>query len=412
MSVARPRVHQILATLGYGDAIGHEVLGIQRVLRRAGFASEIIVETADPRLEDLTLDYRDVVNAVAADDLLIHHFSLGSRASRTAFALPCRMALVYHNITPPEYFVGVHDQLVRQCYHGRRELLPYRSRCDLALGDSEFNRSELESLGFPRTAVLPVVPDFSHLDVAPDERIYDAYDDEWTNVLFVGRVVPNKRPDQLIRIVHAYQRLFQAKTRLLIAGSFGGFEAYLARLQALAADLGCRDVEFLGHVTDQELTALYDVADLFLSASEHEGFCVPIVEAFHKAIPVIARAAAAVPGTMDGAGVLYHTPDPASVAAAMHDVLSDRAVADALRRRQDEALARLHARDFPGLLLSFVDRVLSSPRLPPPAVDPDFWRQFHEADALDTLRQTRPAAFRALPLPPDAAHVADLGHRR
>ena len=143
------RVHQILATLGYGDAIGNEVLGINRALRAAGFDSEIIVETADPRLEDLTVDYRDMVDAIGEDDLLIHHFSLGSRASRMAFALPCRMALVYHNITPPEYFLGVHEQLVRQCYHGRRELLAYRTRCELALGDSEFNRQELEEIGFP-----------------------------------------------------------------------------------------------------------------------------------------------------------------------------------------------------------------------------------------------------------------------
>ena len=103
-----PRVHQVLATLGYGDAIGHEVLGIQRVLRGAGYESEIFVETADPRLEDLTLDYREMVGASRQTDMLIHHFSIGSRASRTAFALPGRMALVYHNITPPRYFVGVH----------------------------------------------------------------------------------------------------------------------------------------------------------------------------------------------------------------------------------------------------------------------------------------------------------------
>src|SRR6478672_13320316 len=94
------RVHQILATLGYGDAIGHEVLGIARALRAAGFDSEIIVEAADPRLEDLTVDYRDMAGAIGEEDLLIHHFSLGSRASRMAFALPCRMELVYNKITP------------------------------------------------------------------------------------------------------------------------------------------------------------------------------------------------------------------------------------------------------------------------------------------------------------------------
>ena len=139
-------VHQVLATLGYGDAIGHEVLGIQRVLRAAGYDSEIFVQTADHRLEDLTVDYRDLPDASHPDNLLIHHFSIGSRASRVAYALPDRMALVYHNITPPQYFLDIHKPLVRLCYLGRRELALYKSRCDLALGDSEFNRQELDGL--------------------------------------------------------------------------------------------------------------------------------------------------------------------------------------------------------------------------------------------------------------------------
>lgn len=412
-AVRRPRVHQILATLGYGDAIGNEVLGITRALRAAGFESDIIVETADPRLEPLTVDYRDAVDDLAPDDLLIHHFSLGSRASRTAFALPCRMMLIYHNITPPEYFLGVHDQLVRQCYHGRRELLPYRKRCDLALGDSEFNRQELEALGFPRTGVLPVVPDFSHLATTPDSRVFEAFDDEWTNILFVGRLIPNKRPDNVIRYVHAYQTLYNRKTRLILAGSYGGFDAYLAQLHTLVADLGVRDVHILGQVSNEELTALYDVADLFLCASEHEGFCVPLMEAFHKRVPVMAYAATAVPATMDGGGVLYETTDPRRVAALMHATLARASSDDSILASQDAALARLLARDFPKLVTGFVAQALAGPRLPPAAVDADFWRQFKLADELEVIRQSRPAAFRALPLPPDdAGPVADLGYRR
>ena len=135
------RDHQVLATLGYGDAIGHEVLGIQRVLRGAGYESEIFVQTADPRLEHLTQDYRDLADASHPDNILIHHFSIGSRASRMAYALPDRMVLVYHNITPPEYFVDINKELVRLCFRGRRELALYKSRCDLALGDSEYNRA-------------------------------------------------------------------------------------------------------------------------------------------------------------------------------------------------------------------------------------------------------------------------------
>ncbi len=408
----KPKVHQILATLGYGDAIGNEVLGICRTLRAAGYESEIIVETADPRLEDLTIDYQEMVNDVGPDDLLIHHFSIGSRASRTAFALPARMALIYHNITPPEFFLGVHPQLVKQCYHGRRELTAYRDRVHLALGDSEFNRLELEALGFAPTDVLPVVPDFAHLDIPADPRVLDAYDDEWTNILFVGRLIPNKRPDDVIRFFHAYKTLYNPRARLILAGAYSGFDAYLAQIHMLIAQLGVRDVYLAGQVSNAELTGLYDCADLFLCASEHEGFCVPLIESFYKRVPVLAYAATAVPATMDGGGVLYDVKDPARVAALMHAMVSDHAMSDRILVAQDAALDRLLAKDFSGTLLRFVDQVFAMPPKPLPPVAYDFWRQFKLAEELSELLHTRPSAFRALPVAPEEAAVADLGHRR
>jgi len=396
----KPQVHQVLATLGYGDAIGHEVLGIRRVLREAGYASEIFVETADSRLEHLTRDYRDLASFSRPDNILIHHFSIGSRASRIAYALPDRMVLVYHNITPPEYFVDVHPLLVRQCYRGRRELSAYAERCDLALGDSEFNRKELEAMGFPRTAVLPVVPGFSHLDVAPDRRVAAEFDDAWTNVIFVGRVIPNKRIDDVIRLFHAYQWLFNPRSRLLLVGSYSGFDRYHAMLQELVARLGTNGVRFLGHVSNAELAACYDVADVFLCASEHEGFCVPLVEAFFEGIPVVAYAATAVPATMDGAGVLYSAKDPAHVGALIDQVVSNAALRDQVVAGQDAALDRLLAKDFPGTLLGFIDRVVASPRQTKRAVTDDFWDQVASFEQFEELTQFRPALYCALPKAP------------
>lgn len=393
----RARVHQVLATLGYGDAIGHEVMGIRRALRQAGYDSEIFVETADPRLEDLTVDYREMVGCVADEDVLIHHFSIGSRASRTAYALPGRMVLVYHNITPPHYFLGVHKDLVKLCFRGRRELTAYVDRCSLALGDSEYNRAELEALGFPRTGVLPVVPDFTHLDGPPQRAFTAEFDDEWTNILFVGRVIPNKKFENVIRAFHAYRARHNARSRLLLAGSYSGFEKYLAMLHALVARLGTPDVHFLGHVSNEELSSLYDVADLFLCASEHEGFCVPLVEAFYKRIPVLAYAATAVPSTMDGGGVLYDTEDPVEVARIMDAVLDDPRVEEAVVASQDAALDRLRARDFGGTLLRFVGDTLATPARPAPEVPWDFWQQFDRFERLEELRQYRPAVYRALP---------------
>jgi len=341
------------------------------------------------------------VDASHPDNLLLHHFSLGSKASRTAFALPDRMALIYHNITPPHYFVGVHRALARQCFRGRRELRAYVDRCDLAMGDSEFNRQDLDALGFPRTAVLPVVPDFSHLDLEPNRLVARGFDDDWTNIVFVGRVIPNKKIDDLIRFFHVYHSVFNPRSRLLIVGAQSGFERYLASLHQLVRTLGASHIHFVGHVSDEELVAFYEAADLFLCASEHEGFCVPIVEAFYKQVPVLAYAATAVPATMDGAGVLFDTKDPMHVARLMDAMLSDPALRDLIVDGQLAAVERLRSKDFAGSLLGFVDTILTGPRAPRPKVAFDFWGQFDAAQELEELRLYRPAIYQALPPQPE-----------
>jgi L-malate glycosyltransferase len=367
------------------------------VLRGAGYESDIFVETAEYRLEDLTVDYLSLPDASHPDNILIHHFSIGSRASRIAYALPDRMVLVYHNITPPEYFVDVHPTLVQLCYLGRRELGLYANRCDLGLGDSEYNRLELEALGFPTTGVLPVVPDFSHLSGAADYTQAGVFDDGWVNLLFVGRTIPNKRFEDVIRWFHAYKRWFNPRSRLLFVGSHSGFERYLATLDELIARLGTSDVHFVGHVSNEELVAYYDIANVFLCASEHEGFCVPLVEAFHMRVPVIAYAASAVPATMDGAGVLVTDKDPVHVAALINQVITDRELHDRIIDSQDAALRRFAAKDFGATLLSFVDQVVRSSRRQHPPVAFDFWDQVTRAQELEEFRAYRPAAFQALP---------------
>ena len=395
-----PAIHQVLATLGYGDAIGNEVLGIQRVLRRAGYDSEIFVQTAEPRVEDLTLHYSDLRDASHPDNILIHHFSIGSRASRLAYALPDRMVLIYHNITPPEYFVGINKELVRLCFRGRRELALYKSRCDLALGDSEYNRQELAALGFSPTGVLDVVPGFDHLAGPANYLGAGAFADDHVNVLFVGRVIPNKKFEDLIRAFHAYKTFFNPRSRLLLVGSHAGFDRYVTMLHGLIGRLGVRDVHLLGHVSDEELLAYYEVADIFVCASEHEGFCVPLIESFYMGIPVLAYAATAVPSTMDGAGVLYTTKDPMYMAALINAVVEDKVLADRIVDGQYAALDRLDAKDFGATLLKHIEAVLAAPRKEHPPVAFDFWDQVDRAEELDEIKAYRPSAFLALPPEP------------
>jgi glycosyltransferase involved in cell wall biosynthesis len=399
---ANRQVHQVLATLGYGDAIGNEVFGIQRVLRAAGYRSEIFMETADRQVEDLARDYLDLTDVSAPDNLLIHHFSVGSRASRLAYALPDRMMLVYHNITPPEFVADGHPQLARLCFMGRRELAAFAPRCDLAVGDSEFNREELERLGFAETAVLPVVPGFSHLDEPPDPLVGHLLDDEWTNILFVGRIIPNKKIEDLIRFYAAYHKEFNRRSRLLLVGSAAGFEWYLGALVELVRRLKLEDVHFAGQVSNAALGAYYDVADAFLCASEHEGFCVPLVEAFYARVPVAAYGATAVPATMDGGGVLYTSKDPSHVAALVDALVADDTLRDSVLAAQDAALGRLLRQDFPGRLLACVERAFAAPRRPAPPLAFDFWEQVRSARRVKELRRHRPSYGHAFPKEPGA----------
>src|SRR5262249_9655261 len=218
-----------------------------------------------------------------------------------------------------------------------------------------------------------------------------------TNVVFVGRMIANKKIEDLIRWFDAYDAVFNRRSGLLLIGAQTQFERYVASLHQLVAALGTPHVHFVGQVTDEELVALYEVADLFLCASEHEGFCVPLVEAFYKQVPVLAYAATAVPSTMDGAGVLFDDRDPLHVARLIDAIASDAALQDRMVEGQLAAVDRLRSKDFAGTLLAFVDEIVSKPRAPGPAVTFDFWGQFDAAAELEELRMYRPAVFQALP---------------
>jgi L-malate glycosyltransferase len=157
-------------------------------------------------------------------------------------------------------------------------------------------------------------------------------------------------------------------------------------------------VHFAGHVSNEELAAYYQVADLFLCASEHEGFCVPLIESFYARVPVVAYAASAVPATLDGGGILYENRDPGHVALLVDAVLSDHGLQERVLAAQDAALDRLVKKNFAGTLLSFVDQIARSPRVATPRVTFDFWDQLKAYERLEELRMFRPGVYKGLPM--------------
>jgi L-malate glycosyltransferase len=351
-------VHQVLAALSYGDAIGNEALAIQRHLRSAGFESHIFAERVHPRMASLARPLWEYREVSSRDTVCLFHFSIGSAAGRLVYHSPDRLVCVYHNITPARFFLGFHPHLAGLCYHGRRELEAFAERTELALGDSEFNRRELEAVGYRRTAVLPIVLDLDAIRRPPSPVVRRLYGDGRTNLLFVGRVIPNKKIDDLVRVFAVYQRYIDPRSRLLVVGDHRGHERYYDRLQAMVRAFDLDEVVFTGQVDDDDLIAYYSVADLFLCLSEHEGFCVPLVEAMSFGLPVLAYDAGAVSETLRGGGILLKEKTPEVVAELAHMVLKDAKFQETVVATQERAMAEVRNADFGAILLKALAPVL------------------------------------------------------
>ncbi len=263
--------------------------------------------------EELAGDVRPFSDpATGRGDVTIFHFALPSPMTEAFARLDSCRVVQYHNITPAQFFAPYDPALFRLAALGRQELATLAGRVDLALGDSEYNRQELERLGFTRTGVMPIAVDFDRLRKAPRRPALEkVFDDELTNILFVGRIAPNKRIEDHIRLAEYYKRYVDSEYRFIFVGRTDGVPRYYSMVRALVAQYRMLPERFLfvGPVPDDELATYYRTASAYVSLSEHEGFCVPLLEAMAMDVPVLAYAAGAVPDTMGGAGVLFAPKD-------------------------------------------------------------------------------------------------------
>lgn len=314
-------IHQILPNFDYGDAIGNNVRALRRLLREWGHTSEVFAQYVHKRLRNEARYYTQYRAVSDPRNILLFHFSIGSEVTSFFAGLPDRKILVYHNITPAEFFAGINARVADRCRRGRLELRRLAESVDLALGVSEFNRQELEAIGFKRTGVLPILVDWSTYDHPPVPALERTYAGR-TALLSVGRIAPNKRIEELIKTFYFYRRL-DPTARLIVVGTAVDMEGYLAGCQKLAAELGVADgVVFTGPVSQAELCSYYRLATCYLCLSEHEGFCVPLLEAMHFDLPVIAYASTAVPGILGEAGILLPEKDFPAIAELIQHLLT------------------------------------------------------------------------------------------
>jgi glycosyltransferase involved in cell wall biosynthesis len=343
-------VNQWLPTAHHGDAIGDSARKVRDVLRRMGHQSELFALTMDDEL-------RNDVRAFAAPeatrgDITIFHYALPSPMTAAFGNLDSGRVLQYHNVTPAHYFAPYDPALFRLASLGRQELATLAGRVDLALGDSEFNRQELEELGFAPTGVMPIAVNTARITSARRRPALEKIlGDGLINILFVGRIVPNKKIEDHIRLAEIYKRYIDSYYRFIFVGRYDGLPRYYAMVRALIVQYRMLPERFLftGAVPDDDLAAYYRWADAYVSLSEHEGFCVPLVEAMATDVPILAYAAGAVPETLGGAGVLFSPKDLELAGETLGMLVYDRSMRARVlegqrQRRRDFAPDRTAAR--------------------------------------------------------------------
>jgi glycosyltransferase involved in cell wall biosynthesis len=339
------RIDQLVPAYHRGDAIGDEAFELRGFLRGRGYESEIYCLTRDRGLEDQSRLFFGEFAPPGPSDVTILHFALPSPLTQGLIKLPSKKVLIYHNITPAEFFAGLNPEMARLSRLGRLELESLQPHVALSLADSEFNRLELAELNFRKTRVFPLFVDFAKYGKPMDRFVHDLFRDERTNVLFVGRIAPNKRIENLIKAVFYYKKYISPLVRLIVVGKTNTFPAYYRSVVQMADEfyLKPEEIQFIGHVPDEEMFALYRASDVFLSLSEHEGFCLPLVESMIFGLPIIALASTAVPYTLGGAGILIRDNRPDFVAELVDLVAHDGALKTKLIESGRRELGKIKA---------------------------------------------------------------------
>lgn len=321
-------VHQVIAAAAPADAVTGQALRLRALLRGWGHGSEIVAAHVHPALAGQVLRLDTGGRRVLDEGALVLRYSIWSAAAEAALASDAPLAVVYHNVTPGHLLRAANPAVADLCDAGRARLPSLGARAAVLIADSSFNAADLRAAGAGEAAVVPLLLDTA----APPDRT--APPPGPPSVVTVGRVVPNKRLEDVVRVVTLLQRSREPEARLVVVGAADGFEGYLAALRAFVERLGVRNVRFAGRVDDAARDRAYAEASAYLCMSVHEGFCVPVVESMQNGLPVVARAAAAVPETLGAAGLALPDDDLGVFSEAVREV----ARSAPLRRRLAEAM--------------------------------------------------------------------------
>lgn len=345
------KIIQVIDGYKKGDGVGNVVAAIDEFLKKNHYETSICSRQ---------LEYGDIDTEIfGSDTVVFYHLAL--LMDPIIKYLKCRKVLIFHNITEPYLLEGADEEKRLWSSAGLFDTANTADYFDMAITFSEYSKKCLMDMGWRSRDifVLPILVRFGHFSQEPSKEIIEKYRNDSVNILFTGRVYPNKKHEDVIAAFAAYKEQYQKNAKLFLVGSIGGGN-YYPSLLAYAEKLGIlEDVIFPGHVSFGEYLAYYLIADLYLCMSAHEGFCIPLVEAMYFHIPIIAHASTAVPDTLAGSGILVHTRSPEAVAKTMNLVLENSTYRQEIIEGQNIRLKQLRPEILEEQYLKILKRVVN-----------------------------------------------------
>jgi glycosyltransferase involved in cell wall biosynthesis len=333
-------LHQFVVGAFCGDAISTQACILQKWLRAHGWQSEIYAEHIEPELAGGIMPYTCYRPGTSGEVAILHH-CIGSPMLHYLLRHDFRLILIYQNITPPHFMAGASRQLSQLLQVGVNMLPQFASRTLLALSCSEYSRRDLLPAVFANTAILPVPLDEEAYRQPPDQRVLERFADDFANILFVGRIAPNKRVEGVIRVFYYYQHINHRSRLVLMGKPMSPVCPYNAWLKDLIQHMGLRDVYLTRHVPLAALLAYYELADVNVSMSEHKGYGVPLVESMYFDVPVVAYRTTAISGTLGQSGVQVAQKDYSVVSELIHQLVTNSALRESVISRQRQHLSQV-----------------------------------------------------------------------
>ncbi len=352
-------IHQFLPVLARHDAIGETALEMQKSIINLGYDSEIFVEKPIDPTKTIAKSFTEYTPQ--KNDLIIYHHSIGSTLAKYLSGLNQLKLLFYHNITPSKFFVEYDQSLVSELDQGREQLKILSNSFEYAMAASGYNKYELNSYGFKTILDMQYFLNLKRFnEIHPDQQILNSYNDT-TNIIFVGRRSPNKKVEDILK-VFAYYKTFNTKSKLFLLGGSWSVEKYVEKLEKLKQKLKINDEDVISIETlsDKELKSYFQISDVFVCMSEHEGFCIPLVESMHFQVPIIAYNAGAVPDTLGGSGILINHKKFGEIAQIINILMSNDSLKEQIIKQQNERLMNFNNEKATILLKNNIELVLKS----------------------------------------------------